>query len=302
LIIFKPREIYSTEYEFDGTTVTYRTKPVNASIGCDMPWTIQLIENRLTWCNSYAGVHTLVSSAYGVKDERNVQPISRNINGNVIRPGLLQETNLTFATSIDIFGMYWVCVGNKAWIWDYSARPYQFTGNSDEDAKKIAWFPQTNINAYCWLVINNELYYGDRAAGKIIHFVNNFCDFDLAIEGKYRIPFRDFGYPDWLKTVLELRITGRSDTYTIMDIVYYDENNPNGQPDTQPVNLSSFNWSTVSWNTWIWQVIHYGKTFFRKPNKKKILYFAVEFSNNVAGRDMSIMDIILRYRLDKRVK
>lgn len=300
LCIFKSNSIYGTTYSFDGTTARFSTKPINSNIGCDMPWTIQLIDNKLTWCNTYAGVHILLST--DIQDERNIKPISRNINGTVLRAGLLAESNLTNASSIDAYGKYWVCVNDKVYVWDYSISPYVNTGNTDQDSRNLSWFYFDNINANTWIIDNSDLYYGDRTTGYIVHFVNNFRDFEAAINAKYRMALRDFGYPDWLKTVTELWITSRTDTYSQIELKYITENNPDGRIDSQPIITGSFTWGNFAWNTFTWLVLNFAKTYRRRPRSKNVTYWALEVENNQANRDLSIIDIVLWYTLDKKVK
>ena len=70
LVIFKHssvgRTIMKTETVDGRLTVDLPYVPINDKIGCDLPWTIQLIDNNLVWCNTEQGVHTLKdsSSAY----------------------------------------------------------------------------------------------------------------------------------------------------------------------------------------------------------------------------------------------
>lgn len=297
LVVFKARETYSVQYKFDGT-VGFDVKQISGTVGCDMPWTIQLINNNLAWCNTYAGVHIMLSTQ--IKDERDIQPISRNINGTIARPGLLSESNLTSATSLDYKGKYWLCVNDNVYLWDYNLTPYQYSGNIEEDAKRLSWFYFDNINANTWVIDGEDWYYGDRTTGKIIHFVNNFRDFGGAIEAYWRMALRDFGLSDMLKTVLEIWITSRTDTYSKINIKYITENGD--VIDSQPITISSFSWASFAWDTFAWSVINYGKTFRRKPKLKKILYFAVELSNNDAGRDINILDLVIKYRQDRKVK
>src|SRR5690242_3037400 len=63
---------------------------INGAVGCDMPNSVQIIDNNVVFGNSELGLFIIVNVS--VRDERNVKPISGNINGSVIRPGLLSNT------------------------------------------------------------------------------------------------------------------------------------------------------------------------------------------------------------------
>src|SRR6185312_9790454 len=52
---------------------------INGSIGCDMPGSVQIIDNNVVFGNSELGVFVIVNVS--IRDERNVRPISGNING-----------------------------------------------------------------------------------------------------------------------------------------------------------------------------------------------------------------------------
>ena len=95
LVVFTNRETYGVEYQVKDDGTGYFTQVlINGRVGCDCPNTIQLIQNRLTWLTTYDGVCTMVSTS--IEDERNIMPISRNVN-----PKLLKEANLKQAVSID---------------------------------------------------------------------------------------------------------------------------------------------------------------------------------------------------------
>ena len=304
LIIFKPNETYSMGYSFNGTTASFPTKQLSSSIGCDCPYTIQLINNRLTWLTSYSGVCTLVSTE--LENERNIQIISQNINGTVFRSGILSETvaNLRLATSTDRYGHYWLCVGTKAWLWNYDIAPYVATGNPYEDGRKLSWWYFESINANCWSSNGDILYYGDRTTGKVVFFQSDFDDFGNAITARWKTALNDFEVPDRQKTAYELWVTTRVTTYSVIDIYYYTDLTGESDPiiDAIPAEAGSFSWDTFTWDTGTWDVINYLKTFKRKPKLNDIQVFSVEFRNDDAGKDLAISDLVVRYKLDGRVK
>lgn len=303
LVIFKAYSIYGMEYSFDGEIARFPTKNINPSIGCDMPYTVQLIDNRLVWCNTYAGVHILASTV--IDNERNVKPISSNINGTNLRPGLLKESDLVNASSIDFQtkGQYWLCIGSKVYMWDYSISPYMDSGDTYGDAKKLSWWLFDAINASCFFLDGETLYAGSRTVGNFSRFITTLNDFDEPINGYYRIPLRDFGLTNYYKTVKTMTITCRTDTYTRIDIKYITEREPDGRTDPQPIIIGSFSWANPTfWATFAWSVINFGKSFTRYPNSKDVLYWAVELSNNEPGRDISIIDILVRWMRGKKIK
>ena len=104
LIIFKTDSIFAIGYSFDGVDVYYPIRECHSNIGCDMPGSIQLVDNRLVFCNSKKGVHMLISSSN--KLENTVKPLSANINSL-----LLSEIELSGACSADFERYYWLKAG-----------------------------------------------------------------------------------------------------------------------------------------------------------------------------------------------
>ncbi len=87
LILFKESSVFAVGYSFDGENVYYPVRECSNVIGCDMPGSVQLIDNRLVFAHSRSGVHMLVSADNAL--ENIVKPLSANVNSL-----LLKEKNL----------------------------------------------------------------------------------------------------------------------------------------------------------------------------------------------------------------
>ncbi|WP_087066446.1 hypothetical protein [Intestinibacillus massiliensis] len=298
LCVFLERSIYGLSYSFADSEGRFSTVCINPDVGCDMPGTIQLIENRLVWCNTYGGAYTLVSTQ--IENERNVQPISRNIRGNALRPGLLQEDGLKSAFSCDFENRYWLCVNGRAYVWDYGVSPYAYSGETDADAARLSWWRFDNIHGVGFCEDDGTLYI--VRDNRMVRFQNDFEDFGGAIMCRYQMPLRDFGLQNYLKTVMECWITARADTASRIRIKYITENEPNGEYDTEDIRVPAKMWGGFLWNTFLWTVINFAKSFRRKPNKKKVFLFGLLLENNEKSRDMSISAITLTWRGAKKVK
>lgn len=299
LIVFKEKSIFSVTYSFDGTKASFPMVPLSDVVGCDMPYTIQNINDHLVWCNTYSGVQTITSTL--LKSEKNINPLSENINGTLENPGLMSQakSDLQAATSMDFFGMYWLCVGTKVWVWDYSITPYNDTGNQYNDQRILSWFPLTNINANCFFGVDGDLYYGDRTVGRFVHFTNSYSDFGTAINAYWKSKLLDFGKFDWTKAVLDVRARVKSDTYTTATTTYYWDSGSRIDPTTD--TIASFGWATFRWDLFTWQV-EYAKAITKHPKIKGTVHFAVEFSNNINGHNLSILDLTILYMLYRRTK
>lgn len=303
LIIFKERSLGVVTYQVnsDGSNPQFPYAGLNSKIGCDMPNTIQLINNCLVWCNTYAGVHILISDTQ-IKDEKNVKPLSHNINGTIQRPGLLQQlkTDMQNATSIDMYGMYWLCVGSNVWAWDYSVSPYSDSGNIDQDQLTLAWFPFDTINANCFTDVDQDLYYGDRTTGNIVHFKNNYTDFGNAINAWWQSKLLNFGVFNWYKYILDLRYDSKTDIFTQVTTTHISDNG--NRVDNTMDSVGTFRWDTFNWEAFVWSVINYAKTFRKTIKIPQTEFYSVKFQNNNVGQNLSILDLVIKYILTREIK
>lgn len=302
LIVFLEREIWQVSYSYDGTAdgrVSFPQRAVNRTIGCDAPGSIQLVNNSLVFLNSARGVHILLST--DIAEERNVQLLSRNINRGKDSPGLLDCEGLKDAVSLDWEGRYWLCVGERAFLWDYAASPYALGNNPDAAAKKLSWFYFDGIAAKGFAERAGELYF--RYAGGLGQFDRrDFCDFEQPYEALWRMPIRHFNALDSKKTALELFVTMRTDTSSYAELRYITEQHSSGEGELQPVWAGSFSFENFRWDAFTFGVNNYFYTYRRRPRKRKSLYFAVEFRSCEPGRDLNISALALTYRVAKKIR
>jgi hypothetical protein len=256
----------------------------------------QIIGDAPVFANTDYGVYTIVSTL--IENEKNVKPLSANIEGSAFRPGLLDEAedDLKNCSSVDADGKYWLCVGSKVWAWDYKLSPYP-NGLTDDSLK---WFPYDNINANCFLVLERELYYGDRDTASLVKFIDNYNDFGQPINAYWKSKLFNFELPDWQKTIPELRFSTRSGTNSTIDITYYDDSDEIADPVI--VKSKSFSWSDFKWSEFTWDKYRFPVTITRKPKLKKIINFQVMLSNNEINKNLSIISLIILYELEQKTR
>lgn len=154
LVIFQKRQIgrcaFSTTTIDGRVFITMDYTVVNPMLGCDVPNSVQLIENNLVFANTKTGVMFIkdTSSAY----ENNVVNISQNIEAPRTSFGILYDLATGFASSIDDGKRYWLCANNNVWLWDYSL------GGTINDPKSLSWFHfDTVTRPVCWLGLDREI-------------------------------------------------------------------------------------------------------------------------------------------------
>lgn len=172
LIAFKPRETFQivsyTETTFsellsDVDTESFRSSLVNPIIGCDAPFSIQVINNLLTWFNSTVGVCTLVST--NLADERNIRVLSRNVEktNNFNVKGLLdmQENPLNIR-SADFDKKYFLVfpTSGTCFVWDYEISPYFYSSaNGETPPARLTWFLFDHFYVKEFLELGKQLLY-----------------------------------------------------------------------------------------------------------------------------------------------
>jgi hypothetical protein len=308
LIVFKPTEIYSVNYAYAINSAGVRdvvltSQPVNNEIGCDVPGSIQYIDNRLTWGSSEFGICTLCSTV--ILDERNVRVISRNINGGERVNGLLQEADLGNAIAADFDGKYIVFTGRSAYMWDYTIAPFSesLRQSIDESAKATSWYKwdsmgKTGVTA--WVLLDRTFYF---ASGKsLCKFDNTLNDFGEPIHAIYQTPLFDFYAYEALKTIKKAFFEVRGDTPSTIHIYYLTEEQSAPEEDPEPINVPEHLWSGFMWSTFGWTFMRFAKTFARKCSIKKVMLFGVLLENNQLNRDMSISGVKFEYTVVKEIK
>lgn len=278
-------------------TASFPISYLNTDIGCDIPDSIQLVNNNIVFANTYYGVCIIVSTV--VQGEKSILPVSLNINGSYGRPGLLNEdiNELKKATSADFGYKYYLCVRDKCYVWDYKDN---FNINNP---RALRWFYYDNVNANCFGIRNNELLYGHREKGVICAFTNVLNDFGNPINGVWKSKLIDFGYPDWLKTINYIWYTCKANSSSEVNINYYNDNGELLASVVVPSNkLKSFSWNNFSWNSFTWKVQIFAPTIRVKPRVKRVKYFQIELKNNKFNENLSIISLVIKYTMTKKVR
>lgn len=292
LIIFKEKSVGrasfdTVEMETGRRLIEMPYTNINAKIGCDLPWSIQLIENNLVFANTKNGVHILKdsSSAY----ENNIAVISTKVNGTPERSGLLARVrNSKTTVSYDDGERYWILSDGDVYLWDYRLSEY-----SDP-----SWFYFTNINAVSFFDSTDDTYHLN-AAGRVTRFDRRYSDYeDTAIDKVYRFATQTFGGFDRKKNIRSILLQVRSDTNTLIDITYltdYEE-----RQDKTPIVASSWRLSPRNLAFRFLGVSRFSNIARREPGCRHIRHFSMRLTNNRVGNDMSVVSAQIFYTYQGR--
>lgn len=273
---------FTTQTVDDRESVSFTYTNINSKVGCDLPWSIQLIENNLVFCNTYQGVHMIRSSSAAY--ENNVECISRRVNGNRQR-GLLQDVRAAeVVTSFDDDDRYWLCAGDKVYLWDYV----------HSSLSEPSWFYFDCVPGVAYFQDDEHRKYHLDGLGRVTRFERVFTDYDGAIDKVYQFPTQDFGGYDRLKDVSSILVTVRSDTDTDIDILYETDY----ERRYDQTILRSYSWRLTPRNLAhrCLSVAKYAYSVRRKPGCRHVRHFSMTFRNNTPGSDLSIVSAQIFYK------
>ena len=277
---------FSVETIDDRDSISFTYTSINSKTGCDLPWSIQLIENNLVFCNTYQGVHVIRSSSAAY--ENNIQCLSLKVNGRE-EEGLLKDVRgAETVCSFDDDLRYWLCAGGTVYVWDYSI----------SDQKEPSWFRLSSVPAVCFFHDDSHNKFHLDGAGRVSELRRVFTDYNGAIEKVYQFPTQFFGGYDRLKDVVSILIALRSDTDSVVTIRY--DSDYETRYDLTPIRAFSWRLSPRNLAYRCLSSNKYAHTVRRKPGCRHVQHFSMTFSNNVAGCDLSIVSAQIFYKYQGR--
>ena len=290
LVLFKEQSVgklvFGVESVDERDSVSFAYQSINAKIGCDLPWSIQLVENNLVFCNTRQGVHLVASSSAAY--ENNIIRISENVNGGN-GYGLLRDVRKAgVVTSLDDGERYWLCTGGHVYAWDYHVSNFSAP----------SWFYFTRISGVAFFRDSlNHTYHLD-ADGRVTLFDRVFSDYGEAIDKIYAFPTQYFGGYDRHKDILYLLVTVRSDTDTKIRIRY--DTDYEQREDLTPI--TSFAWRLVPRNLAhrCLAPFRYGRVAKRDPGCKHVRHFAMRLENHENAQDLAIVSAQIYFRYTGR--
>lgn len=288
LVVIKERSIgkssFSIENVDDRNSISMTYTNINSKIGCDLPWSIQLIDNNLVFASTRGGVYIVrdSSSAY----ENNIMCISDKVNGTDRRKGLLdavRSVDKDAVCSFDDDDRYWLVAGGKVYEWEYHISEW----------KAPSWFLFDNIPGIAFLKTIDTSFHLDEQ-GRLTQFIRTFSDYGGAIKKVYQFPTQFYDTYDRLKDVIYCLFAVRSDTDTDITILYstdYEER-------LDRTDIRNYTWKLFPRNLEYRSlgVPRYAHVEKRKPGCRHIRHFTMRMENNQNGRDMALVYAQVFYR------
>lgn len=295
LIVFKERSIHKLEYDtqtLDGRElISFTAKPVNAKTGCDLPWTIQLIENNLVFCNTYTGVHILLSSSAAY--ENNVASLSLKVNeGRHELPGLLPfvrngvDDAGSYVYSFDDDHRYWLVYGGTAFLWDYEVSSYT----------EPSWFCFTQLGGSVFFrdAAHNTYIVGDipkmpvSTVGGLTRFKSGlYSDYGRPIYKHYQFAVQTLGSLTRQKDVVQVVFALPGDVPASVNLGYLTD--LGARDDTTPL--------AVTPPTQITGINPLGPVIaVRRPDCRHVRSFSMTLKDNTADKGLAIVSAQVLYK------
>ncbi len=280
LTLFKKHETHILSYSYDSDGISFEARCVSPVIGCDIYDSVQTIQNRLVFANTYGGVYILLSTAR--ENEKNVQPISRNVD-KLLRSKLIGNS----VCSVDFDGRYWLCAGGYVFLWDYADSPYSYSGGSVNSERKLSWYIFDGIKANAFFSDSGKLYSVSSESPRVISFEDTADDFGDPIDAYWHSSEMLLGKENKLKAVEKLWYTLPPGTQCAMDAEYFFTE----RDRCVKVNESKMIASAAS--------DEYLKVVERDPMRHGVKTFSVRLSCKSAESVLALCRLRIRYRTER---
>ena len=334
LIIFKEGSVGKTTLgvqEINGRImIDLPYIPINASIGCDLPWSIQLVENNLVFANRN-GIYTILDTSSA--NENNIVGISRKINGSAERPGLLSDLTLpswvansgaTGVNDLPVAGQsrgvtepqrdggtaqavgevlsedlicscddgthYLITANGKTWAWNYELSGW----------KDPSWFLLTNTNAVALICEAGDIYHLN-GVGSVSGLQDQFNDYGEPIERLFRFPTMNFGSYDCRKNVNSVIVTLGAYEQEDTELWYLtDYETRKDLTNLQVVDAAEYDDERVVGTRP--DSTRVPAVFRRRPMCRRVLHFTMKLKNENLNEDFELVGTQVFYNLQGRLR
>lgn len=282
LVIEKERSKWLMHYDIQGGEPTFPLKPINDQVGTFARGTIQTVENNPVSLDR-TGVYMLMAST--VRDERNVQHISTNVDAQ-----LLNEPNLDKAVSVDYDRKYWIAVNGKVYVFDYSFNE---------------WYLYDNIHASGFIEIEDEFYFSSSVEGLIYRFYKEsepipFNDDGVAINAYWTSKQFVFGADELRKLVEKVFYSLKPMTRTSADIYYISNKKQSGLIKTTRMDLLDF--TNLDFNNWSFIISIFPQEAMAKIKAKKITHFQLIIKNDKLDEGLGLLSTGIKFKYQSEIK
>jgi hypothetical protein len=282
LIVHKQKSMYRITYLLTNGVASFPSVPINDVVGCKSPDTIQIINNIPVFLFD-TGVFTLTQSS--VRDERNVQHISNNIDVD-----LLSETGDILAHSIDFDNKYIISVNGNCYVYDYIQK---------------LWYKWNNINSSCLFIVNDYLYFGSSTIGQFYKFkkkneVSPYSDNGVAINAYWKSKMLSLNADAYLKFIDKLFYKMTPFTRSSISAYYITEKGEEVFLGTSRMDLLDF--GDIDFGQFSFLTSRFPQEIRERIRCRKVNILQIVLKNNVLNEAMGLLSIDVMYNIQREVR
>lgn len=289
LVVERENGKHQVTYELSNGVASFPSKPINDQVGTLATRSLQIIENNPVSL-SKTGVYMLMAS--NVRDERNVEHISENVD-----PRLLKEANLQNAISIDFDRKYWLAVNGNVYILDYNQK--------SQSSPFGEWYFFDNVKANCFLEKDGYLYFGSSTDGLIYRFkketdVQPYNDDGTAIKAFWKSKKLSFGADELKKLVEKVFFSMKPGARTSADLYYVT--NKKESDLVKSSRMDTFDFRDLDFGNLSFVLSFFPQEIMTKIKAKKITHFQLVIQNDKVDESLGILSLAIKYRYQSEVK
>lgn len=260
----------------EGTPI-YPYTEMNSEKGIDIPGSAQEINNAIVCASTQHGVIQVLGTT--VRGQLNVNDLS-----DIINPKLLKEPNLKNACSFNFDGYYGLCVNDVCYVWDY---------------KLSAWLYDVNIPAACFLVKDNELYFGSNSEGLVYKFQEIWNDDGAAIDAYYDTRQEMTNHAYNIKTFTTLLIMAKPLKRSSVTLYFLTRNRRTDF--VLDVRATKFTFTDFTFDNFTFLTSDFPFTK-KKRIQKKAQHVQMRIQNKVLDQGMSVVNLQLVYDMGSTIR
>jgi hypothetical protein len=282
LVVERENGKHQITFDLSSGEASFPSKPINDQVGTIAPKSIQIVENNPVSL-SKNGVFMLTQS--NVRDERNVQHISANVDAK-----LLIELNLDKAVSVDYQRKYWLAVNGNVYVFDYSISE---------------WYVYDNINASGFIEMNGNLYFSSATEGLIYRFYKEsdgspFNDDGVAIKSAWKSKQLVFDADELKKLVERVYFSLKPMTRTSADLYYISNKKESALVKTSRMDL--FDLGNIDFTNWSFTLSQFPQESMAKIKAKKVTHFQLIIKNEKLDEGLGLLSVGIKYRYQSPIK
>ncbi|WP_394139550.1 hypothetical protein [Cytobacillus oceanisediminis] len=282
LVVHRANGAHVISFELTNGEPSFPSKPINDQVGTVATHSAQIIENNPVTL-SKNGVYMLTAS--NVRDERNVQHISENIDYR-----LLSETGLDKAISIDYDKKYWLSLNGNVYLFDYKAGE---------------WFLYDNIHANCFIERDQKLYFGSSQEGLLYRFKREtearaFNDDEQPINAYWKSKYFTFGADERRKYVEKVFYSLKPSSRTSCDLYYVTDKKESDL--VKSIRMDLIDLRDVDFTNFTFLTNIFPQEAMTKIKAKKITHFQLILKNNKVDEALGILSAGIKFRNQSYVK